>query len=153
MRALALFPLCFPPSYILGVQSVGPPATCSSTPPKSFLDPTFVWGFQKMGSLAHNGRFVSHVPRGLGRARTQARPTNIGGDWNRLFRVGRTAGSDFSRKKKKTRGKKEEERKREKSCDGGDWNWYFFLSPRPRRSVMAITGAIDYFPTRPWEGK
>src|SRR5690606_39599997 len=45
-------------SDLLGVQSVGPPATCSSTPPKSFLDPTFVWGFQKMGSLAHNGRFV-----------------------------------------------------------------------------------------------
>ena len=69
---LSPFSFCVPPSYILGVQSVGPPVTCSSTPPKLFLDPTFVWCFQKMGSLAHNGRFVSHVPRGLGRAQ----PTN-----------------------------------------------------------------------------
>jgi hypothetical protein len=129
---------------------VGPPATCSSTPPKSFSDPTFVWGFQKMGSLAHNGRFVSHVPRALGRDRTQARPTNIGGDWNRLFRVGRTAGSDFSRKKKKRRGKNKKEReKKNRVTEATGIGLFVFLFPRSTwPSARAITGTIDYFPTR-----
>lgn len=108
---------------------MGPPATCSSTPPKSFSHPTFVWGFQKMGSLAHNSRFVSHVPRGLGRTRTKARPTNIGGDWNRLFRVGRAAGSDFPRKKKRRRGKKEERGGKKKIMWRGRLKLTFFFFP------------------------
>ena len=89
------FSFCVPPSYILGLQSVGPPPTCSSTPPKCFFEPLFVWGFQKMGSLAHNGRFVSHVQLGLGRHRPKlARPTSAatGIDAQRLGR--REKGND-----------------------------------------------------------